>query len=421
MSLKKITSLLFVLVLLALSPINSFSVSAQDAPAGVRAIDGIAVQPAQSDPSQSLTRAWFIQNLKPGESVERTALVSNLSDKEKTILLSPEDRIKNTDQFTFSDKEELKDVGTWITISSDRVTIPAQKAVEVKFTIKVPANTPSGEYAGVLAVQEIKPNTGASGFNVINRVGARIYISVPGDLKTGIELPQFEFNQPNSAGYNDFVKSNFMQPYDTVFLGMTIKNTGNVFTKVKGTIDIETPTGKVTSEFDRDFASQDNPIAIPAFVTKAKWTVGKYKATFNFTNPAIINFNKENLQDVSPTKTYTTEFNLTEADLAKIKSDFETTKANRPKSNTPVQNANNTPNNNEANNIKEAVVEEKKEEPANNNALFIGLGIGGGIIILGLIGVIGYLVWKQQKDAKAINKTEVKPQEEVKLNKPTKK
>ncbi len=407
MSLKKITSLLFLLVLLTPSPINFFSVLAQETPAGVRAIDGIAIQPAQSDPAQSLTRAWFIQSLKAGESVERIALVSNLSDKEKTIMLSPEDRIKNTDQFTFSDKEELKDVGTWISLSTDKVVIPAQKAIEVKFTIKVPENTSSGEYAGVLAVQEIKPTTGTSGFNVINRVGARIYISVPGDLKTGAELPKFEFNQPNSSGYQDFVKSNFMQPYDNVFLGMTIKNTGNVFQKIKGTIEIETPSGKVTSDFDRDFASQDNPISIPAFATKAKWTVGKYKATFNFTNPPIITFNKENVKDVSSTKTYTTEFNLTEADLAKIKSDFETTKANRPKSTTPVQNTNTPTNSGQENTIKEAIVEPKKEESKdNNNALFIGLGIGGGVIILGLLGAVGYLVWKQQKTAKEMRKSE---------------
>ena len=394
----KVSTLAFSLILLTSSSISSLSVSAQDA--GVRAVDGIAVQPAESDTNQPLTRAWFIQNLKPGESVERKALISNLSDKEKIIQLSPEDRISNTEQFTYTDKEPLAQVGTWITLNSDKVTIPAQKAVEVSFKIKVPENTVSGEYAGVLAVQELKPTTGGSGFNVINRVGARIYVTVPGDLTVGAELPQFEFNTPSTVGYTDFVKSNFMQSYDNIFMAWKIKNTGNVFEKIKGNLEIETPAGKITQDFDRDFAPKDQPIAIPAFLTKAKWQVGKYKATFTFSNPVVIDFNKKDVKEVSPTKTYTTEFTMNETDLAKIKKDFEEIKANRPKSAEPIANKKDEPSS--ANTIKEAPVEVKKEEAKkeDNTGLFIGLGIGGGVIILGLIGAVGYLVWKQRKDAK---------------------
>lgn len=408
MSFKKIYLTIFTLALLVISPLTTFSTYAQDTAPGVRAIDGIAVQPSDVDNNQPLTRAWFIQNMKPGESVERTALISNLNDKEKVIMLSPEDRIQNTDQFTFSDKETLKDVGTWITLSNDKVTIPAQKATEVKFTIKVPEGTAPGEYAGVLAVQEIKPAASGSGFNVINRVGARVYITVPGELKVGTDLPTYQLNTPTSTGYQDFVRSNFMQSYDTVFLGMQIKNTGNIFEKVKGTIEIQTPTDKVNIDFDRDFAPNENPVNIPAFLTKAKWQVGKYKATFTFENTAVITFNKTDVKDISKTKTYTTEFEMTADTLATLKKDFETTKANRPKSSDPVTTSKTDAANNVSNTIKEATPEPAKTDSTNNNGLLIGLGISGGVIILGLIGAVAFLIWKQRKDAKGMNKSETK-------------
>ena len=91
---------------------------------------------------------------------------------------------------------------------------------------------------------------------------------------------------------------------------------------------------------------------------------------------------------------------MNETDLAKIKKDFEEIKANRPKSAEPIANKKDEPSS--ANTIKEAPVEVKKEEAKkeDNTGLFIGLGIGGGVIILGLIGAVGYLVWKQRKDAK---------------------
>ena len=400
MSIKKITTILFSLILLSSSLIASIPVSAQET--GVRAIDGVAVQPAESerDPNQSFTRAWFIKSMKAGETVESKALISNLSDKEKVILLSPEDRIPNSDQFSFSDKEPLKDVGTWLTLSKDQFTVPAQRSIEVKFNIKVPENIPSGEYAGVLAVQELKPVTGTSGFNVINRVGARVYITVSGDLKTGAEIPKFEFNSPASPDFANYVRTNFNQPFDNVNMNLTVNTTGNIFQKVKGEIVIETPTGTVKEIFDRDFIPKDLPVVIGALPTKAKWQVGKYKATFTFENPAVIAYNKSDVKDISSKKTYTTEVTITQADLDKMKKDFEDTNAKRPKSNDPVTKPTDS-NKNEGGGITISESGVKKEEVKNeNNSLFIGLGIGAGVIIIGLIAVVAYLVWKQRKDAK---------------------
>jgi hypothetical protein len=399
MSIKKITSILFSLILLSSSLIAYIPVSAQET--GVRSIDGVAVQPAESerDPSQSFTRAWFIKNMKAGETVESKALISNLSDKEKVIQLSPEDRVPNSDQFSFTDKEPLKDVGTWLTLSKDQFTVPAQRSIEVKFNIKVPENTPSGEYAGVLAVQELKPVTGTSGFNVINRVGARVYITVSGDLKTGAEIPKFEFNSPASSEFANYVRANFNQPFDAVNMNLTVNTTGNIFQKVKGEIVIETPLGIVKEIFDRDFIPKDLPVVISAFTTKAKWQVGNYKATFTFENPPVIGYNKNDVKDISSKKTYTTEVTITQADLDKMKKDFEDTNAKRPKSNDPVAKPTDS-NNNDNGGITISDSGIKKDEAENNNSLFIGLGIGAGVIIIGLIAVVAYLIWKQRKDAK---------------------
>jgi|GEM_PF-1093334 hypothetical protein len=400
MSIKKITSILFSLILLSSSLITSIPVSAQET--GVRSVDGVAVQPAESerDPNQSITRAWFVKSMKAGETVESKALISNLSDKEKVILLSPEDRVPNSDQFSFTDKEPLKDVGTWITLDRDQFTVPAQRSLEVTFKIKVPENTPAGEYAGVLAVQELKPVTGTSGFNVINRVGSRVYITVAGDLKTGTEIPKFEFNSPASPDFANFVRTNFNQKFDAVNMNLTVNITGNIFQKVKGDIIIETPSGTITETFNRDFVPKDLPVRIPALTTKAKWQVGKYKATFNLESLPLIIYNKSDVKDFSSTKTYTTEVNITQADLDKMKKDFEDTNAKRPKSNDPVTKPTDS-NKNEGGGITITESGIKKDEVKNdNNSLFIGLGIGAGVIIIGLIAVVAYLVWKQRKDAK---------------------
>jgi len=338
--------------------------------------------------------------MKAGDSVDSKALISNLSDNEKVILLSPEDRVPNSDQFSFTDKEPLKDVGTWLSLSKDQFTVPAQRSVEVPFKIRVPENTPSGEYAGVLAVQELKPVTGTSGFNVINRVGARVYITVSGDLKTGTEIPKFEFNSPASPDFTNYVRTNFNQAFDAVNMNLTVNTTGNIFQKLKGEIVIETPSGTVKEIFDRDFIPKDLPVVIGALTTKAKWQVGKYKATFTFENPPVIGYNKSDVKDISSKKTYTTEVTITQADLDKMKKDFEDTKAKRPRSNDPVT----TPSDSNKNDNGGITISEsgiKKEENKNdNNMLFIGLGIGAGVIILGLIVVVAYLLWKQKKDSK---------------------
>ncbi len=289
---------------------------------------GLGIYPTDSNTQDILSKGWFIEKLNPGESKKRKVTVSNYSQEEKTVKLTSEDRIKNTgDSFSFTNKEQAKkEVGTWIKLSKDELTIPAQKSVDIEFTITVPKDIKSGEYAGVIGMQEVKKDQKLNaGINVVNITGARIYITIPGDLKVGTSIKKFEFITPESSVYNEFLATNYFQPIEkNAFLTLRLQNTGNIFQKIKGKIEIQTPKGMVTEDFDRDYAPFDEEVAISSLSTKVEWTPGEYTAKFTIENSPVIISNKQNqIKDTDKFLEVKTKAVITQATLDKIKTDKE--------------------------------------------------------------------------------------------------
>lgn len=377
--------------------------------------DGIGINPTDSDAAEKFTKGWFVEKLNPGDQVERSVTVSNYSNDEKKVILQGEDyAVADQGSFSFSDKEELKAVGKWIQIDGAPITVPAQKAVNIKFKVTVPKDAKPGEYAGVLVVQEAPKDNKSSGFSVVSRLGARIYITVPGNLETGFKFNSFKFITPSSsytteAFYKDFLSANFGSPFNSVFLSLDFKNVGNVFAKLKGKVEVTDPSGKTSStNFDRDYAAFDPNIAVKYFlVNDVKWTPGKFKAKFTFENPAVIQSNKGDVKNVSPTQVVETEFDITQAQVDQLKADFA--KAGENKNAPKVETKKET--SDEGLVIKQADAEKKDESKKDYAPYFVGGAVA--VVLVGVAGVVAFFITKKKKsekleEVKSESKTKVK-------------
>jgi len=361
---------------------------------------GVVIQPANEwVTGDSMTRKNFYVEVEPGQSITRSITVSNLGNEESRVLLSPEDRVQNIEQFTFTDSQELQEVGTWMSLEATDIKVGSQKSVTTDFTITVPAGTPAGEYAGVIAMEEaaLEEDTNGSGFQLRARIGTRVYITVPsGELNHGVNFETFEFVTPGSNSYDQYIKGYYRQDPIRVHMNWKYQNTGNVFTKMKGNLTISTPDGEVTTDFDRDLNTFDTPIELAGFPTNARWTPGQYKAVFEFENSPVSLSNREaNLNNVSPTQKVETEITMTQDMIDQIVTDFEALQSERPEVNPAPVNPNG-----DQNTIQDAVNEDtdqEDEDKTDMTALYVIAGIGG-VIILALIGVIIFLMKKQKKE-----------------------
>jgi hypothetical protein len=359
--------------------------------------DGVGVVPTEKDPANIMTKSWFLENIKPGEKVTRSADVINSTTEQKTIMISAKDALQTGEGSYGFIPTNAKNTGagSWITVSTDKVTLDSGRMTPVKFDISVPSDAKPGEYSAVIAVQTAPAETGAA-IKFTSRVGARIYITVPGELKTGIGVSRFEFINPKSPDYNTYTLATIKEPHDSLYLVLDAKNIGNIYTKMKGTVEVTTPTETFKlPDLDRDLAPLDTTVTI-RLNTQKTWQVGTYKAKFMLETAPVIASNKKDIKDTSPTKMVETSFTMTQEILDQMKKDKE------DKAGTKLKAEQEAKTNSSNFQITSQNAEASKEDKKKDTMMY--WYIGGGVLFVLLLGIIGFLVYKLNKKDKGEEK-----------------
>ncbi|HET7320821.1 MAG TPA: LysM peptidoglycan-binding domain-containing protein [Candidatus Saccharimonadales bacterium] len=163
--------------LLLLAPLQTFAIEN----------GGVGGRPANPDPSNPRTTSIFIYQLKPGEEHSDGVLVSNNTASEQTVSVYAVDSILSSGG-AFACKQAVEpknDVGSWITLQSDSVTVAAGSSQVVPFTISVPANASVGEHDGCIALQaasQTAKSSGANGVVLSFRSAIRVAVTIPGKI-----------------------------------------------------------------------------------------------------------------------------------------------------------------------------------------------------------------------------------------------
>ncbi len=216
-------------------------------PATLSALEygGVGGKPANPDKDNPRTSSIFIYELQPGQSVTDGVEVSNTSDEEKRVKITAVDSTVASDgAFACAqDSEEKADVGAWITIPNDTVTLaPGAKQI-VNFILTAPNNASVGEHGGCIAMQAIQDGESASegdGVVLSFRSAIRISVTIPGDIVKALTISKVTL-EPNPRVAAQYI----VQP--------SITNTGNVSldttitTKLVSLFGI--PSGTATSTY----------------------------------------------------------------------------------------------------------------------------------------------------------------------------
>ncbi len=176
---------------------------------------GVGGKPANPDPLNPRTKSIFIFTLNPGDMDSDEILVVNNTNEKKTLLVYATDSQKSSDgSFACEQLSDTKDnVGSWINIDKEEVTLEALQNEKVRFTIKAPVNVSVGEENGCILIQEKKePAEGASGVTLSFRTGLRVVVTVPGEQVRELKLSDFNLD----------TKDNLFQTK------VSVENTGNV-------------------------------------------------------------------------------------------------------------------------------------------------------------------------------------------------
>lgn len=189
---------------------------------------GLGIYPNESEVNEKnpLTKDWFIYTLEPGEVKKGKVDIINTSDEPQEIKVYPVDAVPTKDGAFAPEPEgrEKVGVGTWVTLAESEVSLKPQETKTIDFTVKVPEDTEVGDHMGAIIVQSKEPPEAVegSGLRITTRVGARMYITIPGDMVRELEFREFT---------REMIDGKF-----TFYL--TFINKGNVRIGPKGEIEI---------------------------------------------------------------------------------------------------------------------------------------------------------------------------------------
>ena len=160
--------------------------------ASAATLGGFAVRPAQFDPREPASRAYFILRSDPGSSRDEAVVITNDASKRLVLEVNAVDGLTGvTSGVVYANRGvPVHGAGSWVTPGVRRVVVAARSTSEVHFTVRTPQSAVPGDHVAGLALQVASPTKTGGGMSVIlvTRVVVGIELQVPGPSSQRIRL-----------------------------------------------------------------------------------------------------------------------------------------------------------------------------------------------------------------------------------------
>jgi len=161
-------------------------------PASAATIGGFGVRPAQFDPQNLATRAYFIIDARGGSVRHEEVVVSNENAVPLTLAVNAVDGLTGvTSGVVYGNRgTTLSGAGAWVTAPQRRVTVAPHRSIDVGFVVRIPRYAPAGDHLAGIAFEALNPKRSAGNFGVtvVVRTVVGIEVQVPGHASRHLRL-----------------------------------------------------------------------------------------------------------------------------------------------------------------------------------------------------------------------------------------
>ncbi len=160
--------------------------------AGTPTGPAFSVAPANPDPSDPLSRAYFRPVVNPGGSVTESVVVSDTGDSPVSLYIYPVDGLTGATSGTvYADRSDPRQkAGVWLTAAATALTVQPHDQQLVSFRVDVPAGATPGDHVAGIAFENAHP-THAGGMSVTEVVreviGVQVRVPGPGQFQLHID------------------------------------------------------------------------------------------------------------------------------------------------------------------------------------------------------------------------------------------
>lgn len=213
------------------------------ASAGPSFVDSVATAPATfgirtSGATAPDNRGKFTFGATSGAVVKDYVAINNVSAEPLTLRVYAADAFNTTEggYDLLATGKPSKDIGTWIKLDRESVTVAPGSQEIVPFTVTVPRDAPPGDHAAgiVASLLTEQTNTDGSKVAVDTRVGTRMYLRIAGELRPQLSVENL-----------DVAYHGLLNPFGSgrVTVKYTVRNTGNVRLEGAQAVRVDLPWG----------------------------------------------------------------------------------------------------------------------------------------------------------------------------------
>ena len=209
----------------------------------------------QDDPRAS---SYIIDNIAPGNSIERNIRVQNASTTAQVVSVYTSGASIADGAFEARDAAVQSQLASWTVPSISDVELDAGATADIAVTIAIPADAPEGEqYAAIWAEVKSAPNETTNVINA-NRTGIRLYVSVGAG------------NGPAAAFSIDSITA-ARDDAGALQINAAVTNTGGRAVDIRGTVSLANGPGSTSA----------GPFDITETTTLAPGESGKVSVTLD--------------------------------------------------------------------------------------------------------------------------------------------
>lgn len=197
--------------------------------------------------------------------------VTNAGGDKVGVLVSVQDMVPTSGAGGFNYVPKAPGITSlvdWLSIDKKVFSLKPNESKEVPFSIKVPSDASPGSRFAIVFFATGAPAGEKGQLNVSARVGALVFLTVPGDFKQTGEILNFRSN------------NKFLYQKEPVIFKFDFQNTGTVYFEPKGAITVTNIFGKTT-----DTIPVEGQVVLPTGLKTltvawpySGWLFGIYKA-----------------------------------------------------------------------------------------------------------------------------------------------
>lgn len=148
------------------------------------------------DPTEAGNRSSLSYTADPGSVIEDALTLANHGTVQLTFRIYATDAFNNADgEFDLlPGSESPVDVGTWVALPQEHVTIAPGREVTIPITLTVPADATPGDHIGAVLASNaaVGPTRDGRSVTFDRRTGPRLYLRVNGPLRPGLAVDRVE-------------------------------------------------------------------------------------------------------------------------------------------------------------------------------------------------------------------------------------